>query len=60
MIDAREQMKFEKWMKDNYPGTLNYWENETSEYIDLDDYVKNNCSIIWRNWLEEKDEWNEN
>jgi hypothetical protein len=55
MIDAREQMKFEKWIEENYSNIMVEWELSYSEFMDLDQYVKDSNYIVWKKWLKEKD-----
>jgi hypothetical protein len=54
MIDNREMMRFEKYMREEHPIIVFEWENLYSEFTDLDEFLKNNYSDVWRNWLNHK------
>jgi hypothetical protein len=54
MIDGREMMKFEAWMDTNYPNVVQDWEITYSEFMDLDDYVKEKCHYVWSHYISSK------
>jgi hypothetical protein len=56
MINSRKQMIFEKWMENNHLYHINYWENNYSEFMDLDEYIKEEHYSIWKEWIDYEEE----
>jgi len=49
-IDRLDEIKFEEWIVKNYPDLFIEWENEYSEFMDLDCHIYASYHIIFREW----------
>ena len=54
-IDKLDELRFEEWVIKNFPDVFILWENEYSDFVDLDCYIYESQSIIFREWQHNKE-----
>jgi len=49
-VSLLDERVFEEWIIRNYPDLFVKWENEYSEYMDIDCWIHDAHSMIFREW----------